>query len=127
MPDDTFSLFEQVLDKHHAEVRLQEAGTLIYLNGGIARVSGLPGVQSNELVRFPGDLFGIAFNLDPSEVGVIMLGESRSLQVGCDVRRTGRVLDAPVGQELMGRVIDFMGNPLDNLGKVRFSLRRPVE
>jgi len=127
MLDNTFGLFEQVLNEHRAEVRLQEAGTLIYLNGGIARVSGLPGVQANELVRFPGDLFGIAFNLDPDEVGVIMLGESRSLQVGCDVRRTGRVLDAPVGQELLGRVIDFMGNPLDNLGKVQFSRRRPVE
>ncbi len=125
--NDAFGLFEQVLGNHHAEVRLEEAGNLIYLNGGIARVSGLPGVQSNELVRFPGDLFGIAFNLDPNELGVIMLGESGSLQVGCDVRRTGRVLDTPVGQELLGRVIDFMGNPLDNLGKVRFSRRWPVE
>lgn len=125
--DEAFGLFEQVLYKHHIEVRLRESGTLTYLNGGIARVTGLPGVQSNELVRFPGELFGMAFNLDPGEVGVIMLGESGSLQVGSDVRRTGRVLDAPVGQELLGRVIDFMGNPLDNLGRVRISLRRPVE
>lgn len=120
-------VFSEVLGELHAEVRLQDAGTLIYLNGGIARLSGLPGVQSNELVRFPGGVFGIAFNLDPDEVGVIMLGTSDSLQVGCTVRRTGRVLDAPVGEELLGRVIDFLGNPLDNLGPLHASQRVPVE
>lgn len=120
-------VFYEVLDELHPEVQLRDAGTLIYLNGGIARLSGLPDVQSNELVRFPGGVFGIAFNLDPDEVGVIMLGRSDSLQVGCMVRRTGRVLDAPVGEELLGRVIDFLGTPLDNLGPLHASQRRPVE
>ncbi len=120
-------VFNRVMGEHHAQVRLQDAGTLHYLNGGIARLSGLPGVQSNELVRFPGGVFGIAFNLDPDEVGVIMLGGSESLQVGCTVRRTGRVLDAPVGGELLGRVIDVLGNPLDNHGPLHVSQRRPVE
>lgn len=120
-------VFYEVLDELHPEVQLRDAGTLIYLNGGIARLSGLPDVQSNELVRFPGGVFGIAFNLDPDEVGVIMLGKSDSLQVGCMVRRTGRVLDAPVGEELLGRVIDFLGTPLDNLGPLHASQRRPVE
>lgn len=121
------NVFNRVMEEHHARVRLQDAGTLHYLNGGIARLSGLPGVQSNELVRFPGGVFGIAFNLDPDEVGVIMLGGSESLQVGCTVRRTGRVLDAPVGEELLGRVIDFLGTPLDNLGPLHASGRLPVE
>jgi len=125
--NDCSRVFAQVLAEHHAEVRLQDSGTLIYLNGGIARLSGLPNVQANELVRFPGGVFGIAFNLDPDEVGVIMLGGSDSLQVGCTVRRTGRVLDAPVGEGLLGRVIDFLGTPLDNLGPLHASRRRPVE
>ena len=125
--NDCSRVFARVMGTHHAEVRLQDAGTLHYLNGGIARLSGLPNVQSNELVRFPGGVFGIAFNLDPDEVGVIMLGGSESLQVGCTVRRTGRVLDAPVGEELLGRVIDFLGTPLDNKGPLHVSRRRPVE
>lgn len=125
--NDCSRVFAEVMGEHHAAVRLQDAGTLIYLNGGIARLSGLPSVQSNELVRFPGGVFGIAFNLDPEEVGVIMLGGSDSLQVGCTVRRTGRVLDAPVGEELLGRVIDFLGTPLDSLGPLHASRRRPVE
>ncbi|MRR57569.1 MAG: alternate F1F0 ATPase, F1 subunit alpha [Deltaproteobacteria bacterium] len=125
--NDSSRVFAEVLKDFHPDVRLKDAGTLIYLNGGIARLSGLPGVQSNELVRFPGGVFGIAFNLDPDEVGVIMLGASGALRVGCPVRRTGRVLDAPVGEELLGRVIDFLGTPLDNLGPLHVSLRRPVE
>ncbi|RQW90095.1 MAG: alternate F1F0 ATPase, F1 subunit alpha [Geobacter sp.] len=124
---DSSRVFDEVLQEYHSEVRLIDAGSLIYLNGGIARLTGLPNVQSNELVRFPGAVFGIAFNLDPDEVGVIMLGDSGSLQVGCSVRRTGRVLDAPVGEELLGRVIDFLGTPLDTLGSLQNSQRRPVE
>ena len=124
---DSSKFFEKVLQKCHPDLRVKDAGTLTYLNGGIARLSGLAGVQANELVRFPGGIFGIAFNLDPDEVGVIMLGESYSLQVGCSVRRTGRVLDAPVGEALLGRVIDFLGNPLDTLGPVQVSERRQVE
>lgn len=124
---DSSGIFAEVLKGWHPDLRLKDAGTLTYLNGGIARLSGLPGVQSNELVRFPGGVYGIAFNLDPDEVGVIMLGASGTLRVGCPARRTGRVLDAPVGEELLGRVIDFLGNPLDSLGPLHVSLRRPVE
>lgn len=124
---DSRRVFSQVLGELRAEVRLQDAGTLVYLNGGIARLTGLPGVRSNELVRFPCGVFGIAFNLDPEEVGVVMLGTSDALQVGCTARRTGRVLDAPVGEELLGRVIDFLGNPLDGLGPLQGYQRLPVE
>ncbi len=120
-------IFDEVLDAHHPEVSLEDVGTLFYLNGGIARVSGLPGVQSNELVRFCGGVFGIAFNLDPEAVGVVMLGGSDSLQVGSAVRRTGRVLDTPVGYELLGRVINCLGAPLDRLGPLHGARRLPVE
>lgn len=124
---DSSQVFEKVLLESYPELRLKDAGSLTYLNGGIARLSGLAGVQANELVRFPGGVFGIAFNLDPDEVGVIMLGDSCSLQVGCSVRRTGRVLDTPVGEALLGRVIDFLGNPLDTLGPLQIFERLPVE
>ena len=78
---------------------------------GIAKVSGLPGVGFDELVQFPGDLFGIAFDVDPDEIGVVLLGECQHLHAGDEVERTGRVMDVPVGDGLIGRVIDAMGRP----------------
>ena len=125
--DDTFTAFDGVLEGYRAELKGREVGTINYIGQGIARLEGLPGVKSEELVRFPGDVFGMVFNVDPSEVGVILLGESQMLKAGTEARRTGRVLDVPVGDALIGRVLDPMGRPLDDLGPVRTSERRPVE
>ncbi|MCK4391054.1 MAG: alternate F1F0 ATPase, F1 subunit alpha [Desulfobacterales bacterium] len=125
--DDTFTAFDAVLEGHRAEPKGREVGTVNYIGQGIARLRGLPGVKSEELVRFPGDVLGMVVNVDPSEVGVILLGESPMLKAGSEVRRTGRVLEVPVGDGLIGRVLDPMGRPLDNLGPVSTSERRPVE
>jgi len=102
-------------------------GTLFRVGGGIARVRGLPGVGSEELLRFPDGLLGIALNLDEHEIGVVLLGESATLRAGDMVRRTRRVVDAPVGRALLGRVLDPTGQPLDGSGPVAASERRPVE
>ena len=125
--DDTFTTFDRVLEGHRADLKGREVGTVNYIGLGIARLEGLPGVKSEELVRFPGDVLGMVFNVDPAEVGVILLGESQMLKAGSEVRRTGRVLDVPVGDGLIGRVLDPMGRALDNLGPVLTSERRPVE
>jgi F-type H+-transporting ATPase subunit alpha len=125
--DDTFVSFEGVLEAYRAELKGREVGTVKYIGQGIARLEGLPAVKSEELVRFPGNVLGMVFNVDPSEVGVILLGESRVLKAGSEVRGTGRVLDVPVGDGLVGRVVDPMGRPLDNLGPLRTAERRPVE
>ena len=125
--DDTFTTFDRVLEGYRAELKGLEVGTVNYIGLGIARLEGLPGVKSEELVRFSGDVLGMVFNVDPSEVGVILLDESQILKAGSEVRRTGRVLDVPVGDGLIGRVLDPMGRALDNLGPVRTSERRPVE
>ncbi len=125
--DDVFTVFDAVLEGHRAEPKGREVGTVNYIGQGIARLDGLPGVKSEELVRFPGDVLGMVVNVDPSEVGVILLGESSMLKAGSEVRRTGRVLEVPVGDGLIGRVLDPMGRPLDNLGPVSASERRPVE
>ncbi len=117
----------QALEDVAAEPKVEESGMVISIGSGISRVSGLAGVQVDELVEFPGGITGIAFNLDPHEVGVIMLGSSDMLATGDRVRRTGRVVDIPVGEELLGRVIDATALPLDNLGPVSSSERRPVE
>ncbi len=107
--------------------RVEESGTVISIGSGIARVSGLAGVQAEELVEFPGGVTGIAFNLDRNEVGVIMLGSDEDVAAGTRVRRTGRVVDIPVGDALLGRVLDAAANTLDNRGPINFSERRPVE
>ena len=125
--DDVFAAFEQVEGKYPFELRSQEVGTVTSLGQGIARATGLTHVQSEELVKFPGDRMGIAFNLDPEEVGLILLDDSRSLKAGCEVQRTGRVLDVPVGEAFLGRVVDATGRPLDNKGIVGALERRPVE
>ncbi|MGF1478524.1 MAG: alternate F1F0 ATPase, F1 subunit alpha [Cyanophyceae cyanobacterium] len=122
----TFTTSRRVLANYHPELQAQEVGTVTYLGGGIARAVGLPNVQAEELVTFPGDRLGMAFNLD-REVGIILLDDSDSLKAGCEVYRTGKVLDTPVGEGLLGRVVDATGRPLDNRGTVPASERRPVE
>ncbi len=100
---------------------------MIALGQGTARVRGLPKVRADELVRFAGDLLGLAFNLDPEEIGVVLLGAGRGLKAGDLVHRTGRLADAPVGPELLGRVLDPLGRPLDDSGPLRVAERWPVE
>ena len=124
---DTFALYTQVLDQHEAKLRSTEIGIVQSIGQGVAKVVGLPHVQSEEVVRFTGGSLGLVFNLDPEEVGVIMLDSSDQLQAGTEVRRTGKVLDVPVGDTLLGRVIDPLGRPLDGKGMVRTSQRRPAE
>ncbi len=125
--DDAFGVLAQALGAHEAELRAEEVGTLRYVGSGIARVEGLGAVKSEELLRFPGDLYGMAFNVDPDEVGVVLLDESETLRAGAEVRRTGRVLEVPVGDGLLGRLVDPLGRPLDDLGPIHAAERRPVE
>ena len=123
----TFTAFDQALKDHKAELKIHDVGTVQYVGQGIALVDGLPGVQSEELVRFPGGLFGMALNLNPDEVGIVLLDEYEELGAGDEVRRTERVLDVPVGEALVGRVVDALGRPLDDQGPIRASQRLPVE
>ncbi len=125
--DQTVAVLDQVLAGHRAEFQAQEIGTVTYLGSGIARAAGLPSVQSEELVQFPGNRFGMALNLEPNQVGIVLLDESEDLKAGCEVKRTGRVLDVPVGDGLLGRVVDGTGRPLDNRGLVPAVERRPIE
>ncbi len=106
---------------------LEETGRITSVGTGVARVSGLPGVGFEELVRFDGDVYGIAFNVDADEIGVVLLDDAWRLKAGAAVTRTGRVMDVAVGDALLGRVIDPLGRPLDGLGRVASSHRLPIE
>lgn len=123
-----FAGMGQVRDAFAPQLTLREAGTISSVATGIAKVSGLPGVGFEELVTFPpGDVLGIAFNVDEDEIGVVLLGEYWQLHAGDEVRRTGRVMDVAVGEGLLGRVIDPLGRPLDGAGPVAASGRLPIE
>jgi F-type H+-transporting ATPase subunit alpha len=125
--DRVFSGLRQAREAFTSQLTLREVGAVKSVTTGIATISGLPGVGFEELVKFPGDLFGIAFNVDEDEVGVVLLGDYEQLHAGDEVERTGRVMDVAVGDGLLGRVIDPMGRPLDGQGPVAADERLPVE
>jgi F-type H+-transporting ATPase subunit alpha len=125
--DSAFAGISQVREAFTPALTPREVGTITSVATGIAKVSGLPGVGFDELVLFPGDILGIAFNVDADEIGVVLLGEYSNLHTGDEVRRTGRVMDVAVGDGLLGRVIDPLGRPLDGKGPVISSKRLPVE
>ena len=106
---------------------LREYGTVNFVGQGVARVEGLPGVKSEELIRFQGGRMGMAFNLHPDEVGVVLLDDCTGIESGSEVWRTNRVLDVPVGEGLLGRVVDPLGRPLDDGGPVDSVHRAQVE
>jgi F-type H+/Na+-transporting ATPase subunit alpha len=125
--DRAFAGICQARESFTLQLTPREVGTITNVSTGIARVSGLPGVGFEELVKFPGGVFGIAFNVDEDEVGVVLLGEYSHLHAGDEVERTGRVMDVAVGEGLLGRVIDPLGRPLDGRGSVDSSERLPIE
>ena len=125
--DSAFAGISQVREAFTPKLTPREVGTITSVATGIAKVSGLPGVGFDELVMFPGDLLGIAFNVDEHEIGVVLLDECWHLHVGDEVQRTGRVMDVAVGDGLLGRVIDPLGRPLDGKGPLVSSKRLPIE
>jgi F-type H+-transporting ATPase subunit alpha len=125
--DSAFDEISQGREAFKAQMRPQEVGTVTSVATGIAKVSGLPGVGFDELITFPGDVLGIAFNVDADEIGVVLLGEYWNIHAGDEVRRTGRVMDVATGDALLGRVIDPLCRPLDGNGPVTESRRLPIE
>lgn len=117
----------RAVDDYQTDLAIQEVGRVLSVSEGIALVDGLPNVQSEELVRFPNNLFGLAFNLDEDNVGIVLLDENETLTAGDEARRTGRVLDVPVGESLLGRTVDALGRPLDEAGPIDDTERWPVE
>jgi len=118
---------DQIIKDYSFSFAPKEVGYVTSVTTGIVKVSGLPGAGFEELLKFPGNLFGIAYNIDEAEIGVILLGDDSLLNAGDEVERTGRVMDIPVGNALTGRVIDPLGQPLDNKGIIAHTQRMPIE
>jgi F-type H+-transporting ATPase subunit alpha len=125
--DSAFAGLAAARERFTAELIPHEVGTIDSIATGIAIVSGLPGVGFEELLEFSGGIFGIAFNVDEHAVGVVLLDDYSRLRAGDEVRRTGRVMDAAVGDALLGRVIDPLGRPLDGNGAVTSGERLPID
>lgn len=122
-----FSELRQGVQTFILPLSSKEKGNVTSVATGIAKVSGLPGVGFEELVKFPGEILGIAFNLDPDELGVVLLRNYWDLHAGDDVHRTGKVMDICVGEGLLGRIIDPLGRPLDDKGSLSTTERYPIE
>ena len=125
--DEALAEISRTREAYTPQLVPREVGTIISVATGIAMVSGLPGVGFEELVKFPGDALGIAFNVDEDKIGVVLLGDYQQLHAGDEVERTGRVMDVAVGEELLGRVIDPLGRPLDGRAPVTTRQRLPIE
>ncbi len=122
------SLLKSQIENYQFEVKSTDVGTVIEVGDGIARVYGLNEIMSGELVEFTKTgVMGLAQNLEDTNVGIVILGPTADIKEGDEVRRTGRVMDVPVGEELIGRVVDPLGQPVDGRGPVNTTKRRPIE
>jgi F-type H+-transporting ATPase subunit alpha len=119
--------FQRQIDAFKPEVSVSDIGTVIEAGDGIARVQGLANIKSQELVQFANGVIGIAFNLEQNSVGVIIMGEYAEIAEGMTVRGTGRIASVPVGDGLIGRVVNALGEPIDGKGPVQFTGYRPIE
>ncbi|HOC42936.1 MAG TPA: F0F1 ATP synthase subunit alpha [Thermoanaerobaculales bacterium] len=120
-------IIRRQIEGHETTIDMAEVGTVISVGDGIARVYGLDGAMAGELLELPHDVFGLALNLEDDNVGCVLMGEVHAIREGDQVKRTGRILDIPVGPGLVGRVIDPLGRPLDGKGPIESSERYPLE
>ncbi len=120
-------IIEDSIQNYESKVEMSETGTVLYVGDGIARVHGVENVMAMELLEFPGGLLGMALNLEEDNVGVALLGDDTGIKEGDPVKRTGQIFSVPVGDAVMGRVINPLGQPIDGLGAIDSKDVRPVE
>jgi F-type H+-transporting ATPase subunit alpha len=125
--DEITSILKSAIDSFDAGIETRSVGTVVEVGDGIAQIYGLDAALSSELLEFPGDVFGMALNLEEETVGAVILGDARAIKEGDTVKTTGRVVQVPVGKGLLGRVVDPLGRPLDDKGPIAGKATRPVE
>src|SRR5215467_823503 len=121
------AILKQQIANFGTEADVAEVGQVLSVGDGVARVYGLDKVEAGEMVEFPGGIRGMALNLESDNVGVVIFGDDRDIKEGDTVKRTGAIVDAPVGRGLLGRVVDGLGNPIDGKGPIQASERKLVE
>ncbi len=125
--DKIIEVIKRQIKDYKPEAKVEEVGTVIECGDGIARIKGLPNAMYNEMLQFPDNVFGIALNLERGEIGCVVLGEATSVEEGAEVKSTGRIMEVPVGEALIGRVVNAIGEPADGKGPVNTKEFRPIE
>ncbi len=125
--DEISSLIQKQIEDFEEGIELKETGRVISVGDGIARIYGLGGAMSGELLKFPGGLAGMVLNLEEDNVGAVLLGRDDDIKEGDEVKRTGRIMEVPIGPELVGRVVDSLGEPIDGKGPIKTEKFGPIE
>src|SRR6201988_564401 len=120
-------LIKQRIENFKPVTEARNIGSIISVTDGITRIHGLADARYGEMLEFPGNIFGLALNLEQDSVGAVVLGEYKELKEGDTVKTTGRILEVPVGRELLGRVVDALGTPLDGKGPIKAARSAPIE
>lgn len=126
-PEEITSIIKSQIEKYEKKIETVDSGTIIQIGDGIARVYGLNECMAGELLEFPNDVYGMALNLEQDNVGCVLLGSQKGIKEGNIVKRTGKVVEVPVGEEIIGRVVDALGQPIDGKGPINTKETRPVE
>src|SRR4051812_26115973 len=125
--DEISKIIREQIEEYQAGVDINEIGSVISVGDGIARVYGLEKVMAGELLAFPAGVMGLALNLEESQVGVVLLGDYTEIREGNQVQRTGRIMEVPVGEALVGRVVNALAQPIDGKGEIISDKSSPVE
>ena len=125
--DEISRLLRDEIENYEKAVNVAETGSVISVGDGIARIYGLENVMAGELIEFKGGVSGIALNLEEDQVGAVLLGEYSGIKEGDEVRRTGRIMSVPVGEGMIGRVVDALGNPIDGKGPIEAKAYNTIE
>src|SRR5450432_4899086 len=126
-PAEISAILKREIENFDAEAEVTEVGQVLSVGDGIARIYGLDNVQAGEMVEFPGGIKGMALNLESDNVGCVIFGNDSTIKEGDNVKRTGAIVDVPVGKGLLGRVMDPLGNPIDGKGSIKADKRERVD
>jgi len=126
-PEEITSILEQELQSFERKVDVEHVGTVLQVGDGIARVYGLPDCQVGEMLEFPGGVIGLALNLEEDSIGAVLIGDDSKIKEGDPVKETGRIIEVPVGKGMLGRVVNALGQPLDDAGPINAEERRLIE
>ena len=126
-PDEVASIIKREIEKYEDKLKMESVGTVLQVGDGVARIYGLDDCMSNELIEFPGGIYGIALNLEEDNVGCVLLGSDSNIKEGDTVKTTGKIVEVPVGEALLGRVVNALGQPLDGKGPIATEKTLPIE
>lgn len=125
-PEEISSVIKEQIKRYAAQLEVADVGTVIQVADGIARIHGLDNAMQGELLEFPGEVYGMVLNLEEDNVGAVLLGSQKNINEGDTVKTTGRVVEVPVGDAMLGRVVNALGQPIDGKGPIETEDRKSV-